>query len=269
MLVTLLFHFEWPILKNLLGKLPKVKHEPITKVINNQLDIKLEQFTQEKLDSIQRKIKNRKAAGFDEIPPEVWRTVEFDGILLRHCNAVYNQKTMDRWTKRCILLFSKKGDFGIVKNYRGITFTSIVANIYKALLRNRTEPKIEKILTKNRNGFRRNRSTTSQILTLCRILEGVLSKILFADFSKAFDSIHRGKMEQMLLAFGLPKETVAAIMMLYKNTKVKVRSTDGNTNYIDIVTDVLQGDTLAPYINMRLAKAWTAIDWLSVIWKQT
>ena len=50
-------------------------------------------------------------------------------------------------------------------------------------------------------------------------------------------------MEQILLAYSLPKETVAAIMMLYKNTKVKVRSPDGDT-----VIDVQQGDTLAPYI---------------------
>ena len=55
-------------------------------------------------------------------------------------------------------------------------------------------------------------------------------------------------MEQKLLAYGLPKEYVAAIMMLLKNTKVKVRSLDGNTNYFDIVAFVLQGDTLAPYL---------------------
>ena len=59
---------------------------------------------------------------------------------------------------------------------------------------------------------------TSQILTIRRILDGVRAKnleatILFVDFSDAFDSIHRGKMEQILLAFGLPKQTVAAIMM--------------------------------------------------------
>ena len=63
-----------------------------------------------------------------------------------------------------------------------------------------------------------------------------------------FDSIHRGKMEQILLAYGLPKETVAAIMILYRNTKVKVRSPDGDTEYFDIVAGVLQGDTLAPYL---------------------
>ena len=45
--------------------------------------------------------------------------------------------------------------------------------------------------------------------------------LLFVDFTKAFDSIHRGKMEQILLSYGQPKETVAAITILYRNTKVK------------------------------------------------
>ena len=55
-------------------------------------------------------------------------------------------------------------------------------------------------------------------------------------------------MEQILLANGLPKETVAAITILNRNTKVKVRSPDGDTEYFDIVAGVLQGDTLAPYL---------------------
>ena len=72
--------------------------------------------------------------------------------------------------------------------------------------------------------------------------------LLFVDFTKAFDSIHRGKMEQILLAYGLPKETLAAITILYRNTKVKVRSPDGNTEYFNIVAGVLQGDRLALYL---------------------
>ena len=153
----------------------------------------------------------------------------------------------------CIRPFPQKGDLGLAKNYRGITLTSIAAKIYNALLRNRIEPKINNILRKNQNGFRRNRSMTSQILTIRRILEGVRAKnlqatLIFVDFTKAFDSIHRGKMEQILLAYGIPKETVAAITILYRNTKVKVRSPDGDTEYFDIVAGVLQGDMLAPYL---------------------
>ena len=37
-------------------------------------------------------------------------------------------------------------------------------------------------------------------------------------------------------------------MILNKNTKVEVRSPDGDTEYFDIVAGVLQGDTLAPYL---------------------
>ena len=97
--------------------------------------------------------------------PELWKTWEFDDILLQHCNAVYNQNTIDRWTEGCVVPFPRKGDQGIAKNYWGITLTSIPIKIYNALLHNHMEPKIEKILRKNQNGFRRNRSTMSQIFT--------------------------------------------------------------------------------------------------------
>ena len=55
-------------------------------------------------------------------------------------------------------------------------------------------------------------------------------------------------MEQILIAYGLPKETVAAVMMLYRNTKVKVSSPGGDTDYFDIVAGVLQGGTLTIYL---------------------
>ena len=35
--------------------------------------------------------------------------------------------------------------------------------------------------------------------------------------------------------------------MIYRNTKVKVCSPDGDTDCFDILAGVLQGDTLAPY----------------------
>ena len=90
--------------------------------------------------------------------------------------------------------FPEKGDLGLAKNYRGITLTTTAAKIFNALLCNRIEPKIDIILRRNQIGFRRNRSTTSQILAIRRILEDVRAKnleatILFIDFAKAF---HRG-----------------------------------------------------------------------------
>ena len=124
-------HFE-----NLLGNPLKVTHEPIMRIISKQLDIKQGPFTQEEPNSVLRKIKNRKVVGIDEIPPEVWKTRQFNNILLRHCNAVYNQNPIDRWMKGCILPFPKKGDLRLAKNYQGITLTSKAAKIYNALQHN-------------------------------------------------------------------------------------------------------------------------------------
>ena len=82
-----------------------------------------------------------------------------------------------------------------------------MAKIYNSLLLNRIQTEIEKILRKNQNIFCRNRSKTSQILTIRRILEGVHATppkktleatFLFEDLSKAFHSIHRGKMKPIV-----------------------------------------------------------------------
>ena len=53
----------------------------------------------------------------------------------------------------------------------------------------------------------------------------------------------RGNIEQIHLAYGFPKETVTAIIMLYKNMKAMIRSPDGDINFLNIVA-VLQADTL-------------------------
>ena len=76
--------------------------------------------------------------------------------------------------------------------------TSIAAKIYNALLRNRIEHKIDNILRKNQNDFRRNRSTTSQILTIRRILEDIRSKnlqatILFVDLLRPSTPFPKGR----------------------------------------------------------------------------
>ena len=46
--------------------------------------------------------------------------------------------------------------------------------------------------------------------------------LLFIDFSKAFDSMHRGNLEEILTAYGIPEETVNAITMSYRNTRSKI-----------------------------------------------
>ena len=121
------------------------------------------------------------------------------------------------------------------------------------MLRNRIQPEIEKVLRRKHNGFRKNPSTLGQILTVRIMIEGIEAKNLetlmfFVDFSKTFDSVHRDKLSQIQKAYGIPDETVAAIMMLLKNTKSMVRSPDGGTDFFEILAGVLQGLTLASFL---------------------
>ena len=93
----------------------------------------------------------------------------------------------------------------------------------------------------------------SQILTLHHAIEEVkdhnLSAILtFVDFKKAFDSINRDKMFNVLLAYGIPSQTVEGIKGLYLDTVAQAVTKDGNTNFFPIIVGVQQGDTLVPYL---------------------
>ena len=112
---------------------------------------------------------------------------------------------------------------------------------------------MEEVLRDTQNGFGDGRSPTSHILTLRRILEGARAKnlpadMVFIDFKKAFDSLHRGLLMKILRAYGIPARIVDLINLLYINTRGKVITPDGETDLFEILAGVLQGDTLAPYL---------------------
>ena len=74
--------------------------------------------------------------------------------------------------------------------------------------------------------------------------------LLFIDFSRAYDFIHREKMEKVQLVYSLFKETVTTFMMLYKITNAVARSPDVETDFIYIVAGDVQRDILVPYTLM-------------------
>ena len=71
-------------------------------------------------------------------------------------------------------------------------------------------------LRHNQNRFRPGRSTTAHILAIRRLIEGIQNRnkkaiILYVDFRRAFDSIHRGMMITILKAYDIPTRLLAAI----------------------------------------------------------
>ena len=212
------------------------------------------QNTLDEFRKVKSSIKIGKAAGPDEIPPDVYKSCDFDMICLDMCNrALMENDKPDLWSYMNIIPVPKSGDLSNTNNYRGISLICIIAKIYNRLILNRIRSVIDVKLRYNQNGFRAKRTTVAQILTLRRIIEGVkannLSAILtFIDFRKAFDSIHRGKMMKILRAYGIPTNLLNAIEKMYTDTRAKVVSPDGETDLFEITAGVLQGDTLAPFL---------------------
>ena len=241
--------------KNLLGNTPEVDEpDEVIPNIFEDLDINDEPFTLDEYKKVKNSLKTGKAAGPDTIPPEVFKHCDFDKIALEFCNkALTENDKPDLWSFMNIIPVPKSGDLTNTNNYRGISLICIIAKIYNRLILNRIRSVIDVKLRINQNGFRSKRTTVAQILTLRRIIEGVKANNLpavltFIDFKKAFDSIHRGKMMQILRAYGIPPNLLRAIERMYTNTKAKVTTPDGETELFDITAGVLQGDTLAPFL---------------------
>ena len=72
--------------------------------------------------------------------------------------------------------------------------------------------------------------------------------MVFIDFGKAFDSVDRNCLMNILRAYGIPKKIVDLISMLYTNTRSQVITPDGMIEFFEILAVMLQGDTLAPYL---------------------
>ena len=246
-----LHHFQ-----NLLGKQPTVPDTnfDITPVVEGILPIEVNEFTLEEVESALNQAKSGGAIGLDNIPLELWKSKQFRSHLLEICNrALIQHEIPSQWSMSAIIPIPKKGDLSQPANYRGISLSCIGAKVYNRMILNRIRPYVDPLLRWNQNGFREKRSTISQILALRRIIEGMKERNLplaavFIDFSKAFDSVHRDRMFDILSAYGIPDIIVKAIKVIYDNSSAIVISPDGETEPFKISAGVLQGDTLAPFI---------------------
>ena len=92
---------------------------------------------------------------------------------------------------------------------------------YKVLsniLLSRLIPYAEEVIGDHECGFRRNRSTTDHIFCIRQILEkeweyNEAVHHLFIDFKKAYDSVRRKVLYNILIEFGVPKKLVRLVKM--------------------------------------------------------
>ncbi|XP_017752721.1 PREDICTED: uncharacterized protein PF11_0207-like [Eufriesea mexicana] len=135
---------------------------------------------EEEIENDIRIMKKKKAVGSDRVPGEAWiysarnSRSKFKELVRK----IWNGEGIPKEWKRAIIMPTyKKGDEGVVQNYRGISILNGAYKIYAAILNERLGKEIEKIeiLSETQAGFRKQRGVLD-IFILQHIVERELEK---------------------------------------------------------------------------------------------
>ena len=201
-------------------------------------------------------LKNGKAAGNDGISPELLkygRSALAEPIFELLSRVWDEEKVPSEWSKAVIVKLFKKGQKTKCDNWRGIALQSVGSKVLCQIILNRIQSKVEKVLRDEQHGFRQNRSCCDLIFSLRVLLDEsnewqVQLLIVFIDFLKAFDSIHRGTIWKILVHYGIPTKIVNIIKALYHDIICAVQTEGGLTEWFSVQSGVRQGCNLSPLL---------------------
>jgi hypothetical protein len=158
-----------------------------------------------------------------------------------------------QWKESIVVPTHKKGDKTDCSNYRGISLLSTSCKILSNILLTRLTPYADEVIGDHRCGFRRNRSTTDQIFYIRQIPEkkweyNCAVHQLFIDSKKAYDSVRREVLYNILIVFGIPRKLVGLIKMCLNETYSTVRIGKYQSDKFPIQNGLKQGDALSPLL---------------------
>ena len=196
-------------------------------------DILDSDFSAEEVKTAIRALHNGKAAGPDGVIGEFFKHSEACSVtfLTNYFNALFRTGTFPTaWTEAIIQPLHKKGDINNADNYRGISLLSISSKLYTFILNKRLSKWIELngVIGEFQAGFRKKYSTIDHIFTLSALVQKQLVNhkklfVAFIDFKKAFDSVVRAKLWDVLKARGVKRRMFRALQSIYHVVKARVR----------------------------------------------
>ena len=202
-----------------------------------------------------RSLKNNRATGPDGIPAEVLK--EGGAALLCCLHAlllkVWEEEELPSELRDALIVtIFKKGDKADCGNYRGISLLSTTGKVLARILANRLLPLSEEILPESQCGFRPSRGTADMIFTARQLQEKCREHKLplymaFIDLTKAFDTVDRQALWNILSRYGCPDKYVRILRLLHDGMTATVLSNSGSMSEpFTVETGVKQGCIIAP-----------------------
>ena len=228
---------------------PAPENPPDIAEAETDIDIDCDPPTREEIIRAIKKMKNGKAAGPDGIPAEALKAdveTTADMLLPLFVKIWEQEETPTDWKDGHIIKLPKKGDLSSCENYRGVTLMSVPGKVFNRILLERMRDAVDVRLRDHQADFRRDRSCTDQVATLRIIVEQSLEwnsslYVNFVDFLKAFDSLHRDTLWQLLRHYGIPAKLTRIIKESHEGMACQVVHGGQLTRRFDVKTGFVRG----------------------------
>ena len=167
----------------------------------------------------------------------------------------------DEWCVGCLKLLPKKGDPSNPSNWRRSMLLDVMLKVVDSIVASRLDQLLKKVGVEYQNGFRAGRGCADGTFALKMALlkrneHGLGTWVLFVDLVKAFDSVDRTMMLELLTKFGAPAHLVRLVANLHADVRVKLAVGEEEITFESTV-GVKQGDTLAPILFLFVVQAAT------------
>ena len=167
------------------------------------------------IESSIKKLKVDKAAGLDGVPPGLFKQLPDEWILVITYlfNEVFTGQYPLSWAIAKLFMIFKKGDRLKPSNYRGISVINAIAKLYGMVLNARFAEWYKP--SPEQSGAQAGRCCEEQILVV-RLIIDIARKLRLplyfggVDFCKAYDTVNRNKLLQMLAGAGCGRRFLAA-----------------------------------------------------------
>ena len=176
------------------------------------------------------------------------------------------------WRDALLVPIPKKGDLTQCDNWRGISLLDVVGKLFTKVVQVRLQRVAEEVLPDSQCGFRAGRGCADMVFCTRQLVKKAREHnttlyLLFIDLRKAYDSVPREALWQVLRKYGVPPSLVNIIRSLHDGMKAEVTVDGAITPEIEVTNGLRQGCTIAPTLQPLLQLGHgTVAHKVSLLW---
>ena len=231
------------------------EHMDMVEQIKQSQSVMLEpKITSEEIRKCIQKMKNKTAAGPDQLKPELYKALSENDACLQIMTVCFQEELNkdskpEEWKISRTKMIPKTTK-PTPKDLRPIALTNISYKLYMSLLKEKLEQFLAKTeeAIESQAGFTKGGRIEDNLLILQYCVEDSFKRkkpliVVSVDYSKAFDSIDRAKMIEVLMKYKVHPKMIDSVAAIYTGDKTSICLNSKTRAEIQITSGIRQGCT--------------------------